>query len=138
MRIGAAAAHTGLSCKAIRLYEQQGLIRPGRRGSYRHFSAADLDLLALIREARSLDVPLQRLRTAIQAAGQPGWTRLRALLVQLQQDTEQEIVRQQQRLLKMAGSLQEIGSCPLMLDSAPSGKVHTAHLRCYHQGCCYE
>jgi len=119
MRIGAAAAHTGLSCKAIRLYEQQGLIRPGRRGSYRHFSAADLDLLALIREARSLDVPLQRLRTAIQDAGQPDWTGLRALLVQLQQETEQEIVRQQQRLLRLAGCLQEIDSCPLMLDSAP-------------------
>ena len=119
MRIGAAAAHTGLSCKAIRLYEQQGLIRPGRRGSYRHFSAADLDLLTLIREARSLDVPLQRLRAAIQDAGQPDWAGLRALLVQLQRETEQEIVRQQQRLQRLSECLEEIDSCPLMLDSAP-------------------
>ncbi len=115
MLIGAASKQTGLSQKAIRLYEQQGLIRPQRIGRYRHFSAADIDLLLLIREARALGIPLQRLKAAIRYQDQqPDWTTLRTFLLQFRSEVEAEVVRQQQRLQQLDHCLHSISDCPLV------------------------
>lgn len=115
MLIGAASKQTGLSQKAIRLYEQQGLIRPQRIGRYRHFSAADIDLLLLIREARALGIPLQRLKAAIRYQNQqPDWTTLRTFLLQFRGEVETEVMRQQQRLQQLDHCLHSISDCPLV------------------------
>lgn len=121
MKIGEASALTGLSCKAIRLYEQQGLIRPARKGTYRSFSQADIDLLLLLAEARRIQIPLSRLRSAIQDARHPDWQAVRTLLTELRHEAEQTIRNQQQRLRSIDQCLQEIHQCPAQqpLDSAP-------------------
>lgn len=126
MKIGEASAITGLSCKAIRLYEQQGLIKPARKGKYRSFNSKDIDLLLLIGEARRLEIPLARLRSAIKDADRPDWPAVRIMLTELQQETEHEIAAQQQRLHSIGLCLAELHQCPLQginsvpdLDSAP-------------------
>lgn len=119
MLIGEVSRATGLSCKAIRLYEELGLIRPARAGRYRHFSAADLELLLLIREARQLQIPLQRLRTAIGSAAQPDWQAVRTLLLTLRHEIHADIARQQQRLQQLQQCLSEISGCPLLQEPPP-------------------
>ncbi|MFG3252736.1 MerR family transcriptional regulator [Streptomyces sp. NPDC048172] len=51
MRIGDAAASAGLTPRALRYYEEEGLLRPGRAPSgHREYGAADLRRLRVIRE----------------------------------------------------------------------------------------
>lgn len=53
LRIQGAARAVGLTPRAIRHYEDMGLLRPGRsEGSYRLYEAADLDRLRTIRALR--------------------------------------------------------------------------------------
>jgi DNA-binding transcriptional MerR regulator/quercetin dioxygenase-like cupin family protein len=54
--IGEAARRVGVSPSALRLWERQGLVRPGRtRGRYRIYSEADLARLDRIRQLRQVD-----------------------------------------------------------------------------------
>lgn len=54
LRIQEVAAETGLTTRAIRYYEEQGLLEPAARseGAYRLFDASDLERLRFIRELR--------------------------------------------------------------------------------------
>ncbi len=55
-RIGAAARHVGVSPSALRLWERQGLVRPGRTdGRYRVYSDDDLERLREVRRLREVD-----------------------------------------------------------------------------------
>lgn len=54
LRIQEVAAETGLTTRAIRYYEEMGLLEPAARsdGAYRLFDASDLERLRFIRELR--------------------------------------------------------------------------------------
>jgi MerR family transcriptional regulator, repressor of the yfmOP operon len=54
LRIQEVAAETGLTTRAIRYYEEVGLLEPAARsdGAYRLFDASDLDRLRFIRDLR--------------------------------------------------------------------------------------
>ena len=67
LRIGEAAAASGVSTANIRYYEQQGLIAPAQRGdnSYRAYSAADVHRLRFIRLCRAMDMSLDEVRTLL-------------------------------------------------------------------------
>lgn len=54
LRIQEVAAETGLTTRAIRYYEEQGLLEPAARseGAYRLYDASDLERLRFIRELR--------------------------------------------------------------------------------------
>ncbi|ALQ07936.1 MULTISPECIES: MerR family transcriptional regulator [Pseudoalteromonas] len=66
MYIGEASKKTGLSIKAIRFYEEKGLIRqPERKGRYRVYDETDIELLILIKEAKDLGITLSKLRGVI-------------------------------------------------------------------------
>ena len=59
MNIGEAAAASGLSAKAIRRYEEAGLIRPRRLANgYRSYNERDVAALRFARHARELAFPL--------------------------------------------------------------------------------
>jgi DNA-binding transcriptional MerR regulator len=63
MRIGELAQQAGVSTRALRYYEQQGLIR-ARRGpnGYRHFDESDLRLVAEIRSLLAAGFTLEDTR----------------------------------------------------------------------------
>src|SRR6478736_7857749 len=54
LRINEVAAETGLTTRAIRYYEEVGLLEPAARaeGDYRLYDASDLDRLRFIRSLR--------------------------------------------------------------------------------------
>lgn len=63
MNIGAAATQTGLPVKTIRYYEEIGLVTPDRRANgYRDFSAACVEQLRLLAQARHLGFSLEECR----------------------------------------------------------------------------
>lgn len=62
-RIGALAALTGATPKALRLYEAEGLLpAPRRQGTYRVYDALHLDTVRLIRTAQALGFSLRELK----------------------------------------------------------------------------
>jgi len=70
MTVGQAARASGLTPKAVRLYERHGLLAPIERShaGYRQFTDDDLARLVFIRQARSLGLHLDDIATVIDAA----------------------------------------------------------------------
>lgn len=63
MQIGALARLSGSTPRALRLYEELGLLpAPARQGKYRVYNATHLDVVRLIREAQALGFKLQELQ----------------------------------------------------------------------------
>jgi Cd(II)/Pb(II)-responsive transcriptional regulator len=73
MKIGELAQQAGCSVETIRYYEREGLLPlPGRTaGNYRHYDAAQLERLQLIRRCRSLDMTHDEIRTLLGYRDQP-------------------------------------------------------------------
>lgn len=69
--IGWIAERTGLSVSAIRFYEEQGLVHPGRdRGGRRVFERADVRRLSFMLIAQRLGFGLAEIRAALDALPQ--------------------------------------------------------------------
>ncbi|WP_058911653.1 Cu(I)-responsive transcriptional regulator [Entomohabitans teleogrylli] len=67
MNISDVARKTGLTSKAIRFYEQKGLVTPPLRGDngYRSYTRKHLDELTLLRQARLVGFNLEECRELI-------------------------------------------------------------------------
>ncbi len=67
MTVGAAAAATGVSAKAVRLWESKGLLPAAARteAGYRLFTEDDLDVLRFIRQAKALGLTLPEIKDII-------------------------------------------------------------------------
>lgn len=67
LTIGQAASRSGLTPKAIRLYEGRALLVPAERtdSGYRTYSQRDVDLLRFIRRAKSLGLRLEEIKEII-------------------------------------------------------------------------
>lgn len=65
--IGQVARRSGLTPKAIRLYERRGLLKAAERteSGYRTYSQRDLELLRFIRQAKALGLRLDEVREII-------------------------------------------------------------------------
>ncbi|MGH7267733.1 MAG: MerR family transcriptional regulator [Candidatus Rokuibacteriota bacterium] len=86
MLIGEVAARSGLSRKALRLYEARGILPiPHRTPSgYRHYPADVLQLLAFVAQARRVGLTLAEIEhiVALRRAGSAPCVHVRALLEQ--------------------------------------------------------
>lgn len=73
MNIGEIAQLTGLTCKAVRFYEQKGLITaPMRSGNgYRSYGANHIEELTLLRQARLVGFTLDECRTLVALLNDP-------------------------------------------------------------------
>ncbi|WP_309571713.1 helix-turn-helix domain-containing protein [Deinococcus sp.] len=70
MTIGAFAHATRLSLKALRLYDDLGLLPPAQvdaQTGYRHYSPTQLEIARLIGLLRQLDMPLTTIRSVLDA-----------------------------------------------------------------------
>lgn len=118
MYIGEAAKKTGLTIKAIRLYEEMGLIEaPTRLGRYRVYSATDLELLHLIVQAKQLGVKLNELKSVILFRdGEPDWQRIGVFLrdVKARLLSERELL--DQKLASVDLCISSLSQCPQMAD----------------------
>jgi len=93
MYIGEASKITGLSIKAIRFYEEKGLIRPPeRKGRYRIYQETEIELLILIKEAKALGVTLSQLKGIITYNnGKVDWANIKVFLSEVRQQLLNQI-----------------------------------------------
>lgn len=93
MKIGDVSRQTGASQKAIRHYENIGmLIGIRRRGSYRSYSQQDVQLIRLIRAAQGLGFKLSELVNCIDAGHLPSWKHILLLIEQKQASVHQQLM----------------------------------------------
>src|SRR5207245_4649391 len=90
--IGEVAARSGLSRKALRLYEARGILPPARRTSsgYRRYPNDVLTLLTFVGQARWLGLTLAEIQhvVALRRSGAASCVHVRALLEQKAADLE--------------------------------------------------
>ena len=90
--IGQVAARSGLSAKALRLYEARGILPPSRRSAsgYRHYPVDVLRLLAFVAQARSVGLTLTEIGdiVALRRSGHTPCVHVRALLEHKAADLE--------------------------------------------------
>lgn len=105
MTVGTAAEATGVSAKAVRLWESKGLLPPAERteSGYRIFTDDDLGVLGFIRQAKALDLTLAEIKTILdlQRHGAAPCTRVIELLDTHIADIDQKLadLRQLRRSL---------------------------------------
>jgi len=124
MYIGEVAKQTGLSVKAIRLYEEKGLIRsPRRLGRYRVYTDEDVEVLSLIVEAKKLGVTLTEIKGAIVYRDTGvDWQRVRIFLEDVKGRLEAELENIAQSIKQVEHCIDSIESCPQTVDSPPKGR----------------
>lgn len=113
MFIGEVSKKTGLTVKAIRLYEDLGLIKPPRRqGRYRVYAESDIEVLKLIAEAKQLGVKLAELKDTIVYSGdQVDWQRIEHFLYTVKDRLEQEQKMLLEKLKSVEACIESLNSC---------------------------
>ena len=121
LRINEVSAETGLTTRAIRYYEEMGLLEPAARseGDYRLYDASDLDRLAFIRSLRddagfSLaqigqlledDAARERNRERFRTTGDPA--ERRAIVVDARERVERQIAILEAKAARLATMIDE-------------------------------
>lgn len=132
MNISEVAKKTGLTSKAIRFYEEKGLVTPPLRSEngYRSYSAKHLEELMLLRQARQVGFNLEECREMVQLFNNPQRHSADVKARTLDKVAEieahiQELTLMRERLLALAASCpgDESADCPIINDLA--GCCHT-------------
>jgi len=93
--VGNAAEQTGLSAKAIRLYERKGLLAEAERtdAGYRLFTPEDVAVLHFIRRAKTLDLGLDEIKDILdlQRGGEQPCQRVTSMLDTHLADIDQKL-----------------------------------------------
>lgn len=92
LSIGSFSNAAQLSLKALRLYDQLGILKPSRVDrdtGYRYYLAAQLDTARVVRMLRQLDMPLATIRRVLEAMPDDG----ECLVREYWQTQEQRIVQ---------------------------------------------
>jgi DNA-binding transcriptional MerR regulator len=130
LRINDVAAETGLTSRAIRYYEEIGLLEPAARseGDYRLYDASDLDRLRFIRSLRddagfSLaqigqlledDAARERNRARLRETADPD--ERRALLLDARERVDRQIEILETKAARLASMIEEAGQRRAHLD----------------------
>ena len=123
MNISDVAKKTGLTSKAIRFYEEKGLVTPPLRSGngYRTYSQKHLDELTLLRQARLVGFNLEECGELVQLFNDPGRHSADVKARTLHKVSEierhiRELEEMRQHLLALADACpgDEGADCPIM------------------------
>lgn len=106
LSIGGFAAASSLSIKALRLYEQLGILKPGyvdRESGYRYYHGEQLETARRVRMMRQMDMPLATVRQVLAAAPEQA----EALVLQYWRGREQRMVQARRLVDELLSHLRE-------------------------------
>ncbi|HBV77397.1 MULTISPECIES: MerR family transcriptional regulator [Vibrio] len=114
MFIGEVSKRTKLSIKAIRLYEEKGLIiKPKRQGTYRIYTEEHVEVLKLISEAKTLGVTLAELKGLIKYQnGAVNWPEINIFLIGIKCRLVADLNEISEKIAKIDTCMKSIDSCP--------------------------
>lgn len=103
MYIGEVSKLTGLSIKAIRFYEEKGLLpAPQRSGRYRVYRDSHINILILIKDAKSLGLTLTQLRSIARIQdGELDWQHLVKVMLDIRQKLLEQIADLEHKVARL-------------------------------------
>ena len=104
---------SGATVKAIRLYEQLGLLSDiPRENSYRIFTEEDILLIKFIKIAQTFDFKLSELKNIIYPEGNlANWDNIREAIILKAENITKEILRLQENKKELESYSNEIKQC---------------------------
>jgi DNA-binding transcriptional MerR regulator len=113
MYIGQASKKSGATVKAIRLYEELGLLpNIPRENSYRVFSEEDVLIIKFIKIAQAYDFKLSELKDIIYPKGSlTNWENIRNAIFLKEQKITKKVLKLQQNLSELESYRNEIKNC---------------------------
>lgn len=113
MYIGEASKKSGATVKAIRLYEELGLLSNIlRENSYRVFTEEDILIIKFIKIAQTYDFKLSELKDIIYPKGNlTNWENIRDVLFLKEQKMTKEILKFQENIGELENYRREIKKC---------------------------
>jgi DNA-binding transcriptional MerR regulator len=126
--IGQIAKKTGVAAKTIRYYEQIGVLPVPRRtvSGYRQYDESAVEQLRFVSRARSLGLPLQRLRMLTSTLNGAPRVALRPQLLALVQEQLAAVQHRITELETLRQQLEQVSRRMLSL----VGRRHTGRCRC--------
>ena len=128
MRIGELAERAGISTKAIRYYEQIGILAPAARtaSGYRTYDQATLGRLGFVRAAQAIGLTLDEIREVIafRDGGQAPCAHVTDLLQRHAADLDARI----RELQKLRGELRQLAQRATTLDPAQCPPEQVCHI----------
>src|ERR1051326_7431307 len=124
LSIGRFADATGLTVKALRHYDEIGLLVPARvepDNGYRYYDAAQVEDAVTIRRLRALELPLDEIRALLEADGDTLRDRLAAHAFRVAEE-----VRDKHSLLIELSALVESGGEQITVDVCEVPELHLA------------
>ncbi|MEF2072802.1 MerR family transcriptional regulator [Consotaella aegiceratis] len=106
-RIGDLATEFGVSHRALRFYEDKGLINPERQGNTRLYSRRDRARLKLVLLSQKLGFSLAETKQMIDLRAQPGGERHQLEVVLQRLDEQQRVLLEEFEEMKSALSTME-------------------------------
>ena len=132
LKIGEIASRTGVTLRTIRYYQSLGLIQAAHRtrGGLHLYSAEACDRIQFIRDLRSLDIPLARIRVLLDQrtsaqTGAEGTRDLAAVLTLGLAEVEKRMQRSLVLRYEMTEALDVLETC-LRCSAKPSREVCSA------------
>lgn len=125
--IGQLARRTAVSAKAIRFYEEQGLLPPPQRAGsgYRLYSTLDVRRLRLVKRAKLLGLSLPQVKTLVDQSFDQSCRDLKQDLLQLIPEQMTEIDRRIEELQALKGELEALGQHLGHIQVRPGQRVAT-------------
>ena len=117
LKIGDFSKLSQVSIKALRLYDEMGLLKPisvDRSSGYRFYSASQLPRLNRIIAFKDLGFSLEQITQLLNEEVSP--EQIRGMLRLKQADLQQQIEEEQERLMRVAARLKQIGQENVMSD----------------------
>ena len=113
MYIGEVSKVTGVSIKAIRLYEEKGLLPDVvRSGKYRVYDHRHIQLIELVKEAKAMGFKLSEMKRALDAGLEDNiWRSILHAIRCKKSEIKQEIVRLDGVMSTLAKHEKSIDSC---------------------------
>jgi MerR family transcriptional regulator, copper efflux regulator len=128
MRIGELAKQAGISTKAIRYYEQIGILAPPERtpSGYRAYDEAALGRLGFVRAAQAVGLTLGEIRQVIafRDNGQPPCAHVTDLLQRHAADLDRRI----RELRQLRGELRQLAERAATLDPEQCPPERVCHI----------
>ncbi|NDK32787.1 MerR family transcriptional regulator [Nesterenkonia sp. Hz 6-5] len=122
MRIGELSEATGVSTRALRYYEHQGLLRSHRRANtYREYAPNAIERVAFIQDLFSAGLSSQVIRNTLPLAGDTGPEADCSALLARVREVRDELAQQERRLAQRRKTLDSY----LAGEATPRGMMAT-------------
>jgi DNA-binding transcriptional MerR regulator len=129
LKIGDLAKATGKTQRALRLYEELGLLTPGARteGGFRVYGQSSIERVNWIGKLQDLGFTLHEIHELLPAEGAPkeAMARVRAVFAAKQAEVSQQIARLQQLQAELATSLDYLETCVSECHDTNCSSCHT-------------